>query len=67
VELNGIHQIFIHADDTKVPVENINTTTKVTDTSLVAIEDVGLEVNSKNLRMYKLMCVTLPIIRKRKE
>jgi hypothetical protein len=47
MELNGIHQLFIYADDINLLGDSINTIKENTETLFGANRDVGLERNAE--------------------
>jgi hypothetical protein len=47
LELNGIQQLFVYADDINLLGGSINTITVVTKKFLEASRDVGLEINAE--------------------
>jgi hypothetical protein len=54
MELNGIHQLLIYADDVSLLGDSINTIKENKETILEASRDVGLELNAEKTK-YMIM------------
>ena len=54
MQLNGTHQLLVHADDVIVLVGSIHTISKNTETLVVASKETGLDVNADKTK-YMVM------------
>ena len=45
LKLNGTHQLLVYVNDVNILGENVYTINKNTEMFLVAVEEIGLEVN----------------------
>jgi hypothetical protein len=54
VELNGIHQLFVYADDVNLLHDSVNKIKENSETLLEASRDIGLEVNLEKTK-YMIM------------
>jgi hypothetical protein len=50
LKLNGTHQLLFYADDVNILGESIHTVQKKTEILVVAIKDIGLEVNANETK-----------------
>jgi hypothetical protein len=56
LELNGIHQLLVYADDVNLLGDNIDTIQKNTQTLIDTSKEVGLEVNTEKTKYMLLSC-----------
>jgi hypothetical protein len=54
LELNGIHQLLVYADDVNLLADSINTIKENIETLLEASRDFGLEINAEKTK-YMIM------------
>jgi hypothetical protein len=54
LELNGTHQLLVHADDVNLLGDNVNTIKENTETLLEATRHVDLEINAEETK-YMIM------------
>jgi hypothetical protein len=56
LKLNGTHQLLVYGDDVNLPVNNIITIKKNTETLIKATEEIGLEANIEKTKYMLLSC-----------
>jgi hypothetical protein len=56
LELNGIQQLLVYADDINLMVNNINSIEENKETHLGASRDVGLEINAEKTKYMIMSC-----------
>jgi hypothetical protein len=56
LELNGIHQLLIYADDLNLLGDSVNTIKENSESLLEAIRDIGLEINAEKTKYMIMSC-----------